>query len=78
MAIKKINSNDISALYFVRHSFRTDMNFFVIGLDELRKEMNKWTASYPPTIFEVQFWANKPEFAKLSKAQLKNLDIKID
>lgn len=70
-----IPTREISALYFVKHPFRNDMNFFSLDLEELRKELRNTAMSYAPEVYEVEFWLKKPTFKKLTKVQLKKLNI---
>jgi hypothetical protein len=77
MATKKIiTTSEIYALYFVKHPYRSDLNFFAFDLDELRKELNKPGLTYTPEIYEVQFFMKKPIFKKYTLAQLKKLNIR--
>ena len=77
MASKHITpTREITALYFAKHPYRSDLNFFAFDLDALRKELAKNMAPYSPDIFEVEFWMKKPTFKKLTKAQLIKLNIK--
>lgn len=82
MAKKDIlETRNVSALYFVQHPFRSDLNFFSFDLDQLRKElditgvMGKAAKGYLPAIYEVQFWLKKPIFKKYTLAQLKKLNL---
>ena len=76
MALKDIKpTREIYALYFAKHPYRSDLNFFAFDLDSLKKELAKNMAPYSPDIFEVEFWKTKPAFKKLTKAQLKKLNI---
>lgn len=68
-------TREISALYFVKHPFRSDLNFFSYDLEEMRKEINKAT-NYQPEVYEVQFWLKKPIFKKYRASQLKKLNIR--
>jgi hypothetical protein len=71
-----VPTREISALYFAKHPYRSDINFFAFDLDALRKEITKNMAPYAPDVYEVEFWTKKPTFKKLTKAQLTKLNIK--
>jgi hypothetical protein len=82
MSVKKIiGSNNISALYFVQHPFRSDRNYFCFGLEELQEELNdskilQYAAKgYTPSIYEVRFYMKKPIFHKLTVADKKRLKL---
>ena len=70
-----IRTGQINSLYFVKFPFRSDLNFFSIDLDEMRKEINL-PYSYIPEIYEVQFFMKKPIFKKYTLAQLKKLNLR--
>ena len=76
MASKDIKpTREIYALYFAKHPYRSDLNFFSFDLNALKKELVQNKAPYAPDIYEVEFWKTKPAFKKLTKAQLKKLNI---
>ena len=77
MTTKKIiTTSEIYALYFAKHPYRSDLNFFAFDLEELRTELKKRNLSYAPEIYEVQFFMKKPIFKKYTLAQLKKLNLR--
>ena len=70
-----ISTSEIPGMWFVKHPFRSDINFFSFDLEELKKELKKET-SYVPEVYEVQFWLRKPIFKKYTQIQLKKLNIR--
>ena len=71
-----VPTREISALYFAKHPYRSDINFFAFDLEALKKEIAKNMAPYLPEVYEVQFWLKKPIFKKYTQAQLKKLNIR--
>lgn len=67
-----IETRDLSSLYFVKHQFRSDLNFFT---DDLNILFEKLSTQYNEKVYEVQFWLAIPKFKKLTKAQLRKLMI---
>jgi len=71
-----VTTREIPALYFAKHPYRSDLNFFAFDLEALKKELVKNMAPYSQDIYEVEIWTKKPTFKKLTKAQLLKLNIK--
>lgn len=62
---------NITGFYFVKHRFRSDLNYFTDDLNKIFVDLEN--SNFEITVFECEFWKVTPKFIKVTKAKLKIL-----